>query len=210
MTDSPVLNQIPQETLKPTAGPNASTPRYLHPKAVWILFFQYLIISAFISILLFNIVAGIIRAILLSSVLTYIEKGDPTPKASVGFGNLGLMPFIVLIIFIPLVSYLLAKLAYKNWRFEVTEDSLRVEKGIIWKRYVSIPYERIQNIDIMRGLLARILGLSDLHIQTAGQSTTSGFSLFSSSEGRIPGLGTEEAEALRNDLIKRAKGKTGV
>ena len=43
---------------------------------------------------------------------------------------------------------------------------------MIWKRYVTIPYDRIQNVDIYRGVLARLLGLSDLNIQTAG--TTSG------------------------------------
>jgi len=85
-----------------------------------------------------------------------------------------------------------------------------VEKGIIWKRNVSIPYERIQNVDILRGIFARMFGLSDLQIQTAGQSATTGFSLLSSSEGRLPGLDIQTAEKLRDELIKRAKGKQGV
>jgi len=86
----------------------------------------------------------------------------------------------------------------------MTEDALRIEKGIIWKKYVSIPYERIQNVDILRGVFARLLGLSDLQVQTAGAS---GYSRYGFAEGRLPGLGISEAEEIRDELIKRAKGK---
>lgn len=90
--------------------------------------------------------------------------------------------------------------AYNNYKYQLTEDTVKIEKGVIWKHYVSIPYERIQNVDIHRGILARILGLSDLQIQTAG---ISGFYL---SEGRLPGLDTQTAEQLRDGLIKKVKG----
>jgi len=68
----------------------------------------------------------------------------------------------------------------------------------------------LQNVDILRGIFARMFGLSDLQIQTAGQSATTGFSLLSSSEGRLPGLDIQTAEKLKDELIKRAKGKQGV
>jgi len=81
---------------------------------------------------------------------------------------------------------------------------MKIEKGVIWKKYISIPYERIQNVDIYRGILARILGLSDLHIQTAGYSAYGKHGM--GSEGRFPGLDTRTAEQLREQLVKRAKG----
>ena len=96
--------------------------------------------------------------------------------------------------------WILAKLTYHFYRYELREDGFRKEFGIIWKQYVTIPYDRIQNVDIYRGLVARIFGLSDLHIQTAGMSaeTTRG-------EGRLPGLSREVAEQLRDELVRRAK-----
>jgi membrane protein YdbS with pleckstrin-like domain len=97
-----------------------------------------------------------------------------------------------------------AKLSYRFWKYEITEDAVRIERGVIWKKYISIPYERIQNVDIYRGVLARILGLSTLNIQTAGYSGAGRHGGIAS-EGNIPGISVDIAEQLRDDLIKRAK-----
>ncbi|MEK7680604.1 MAG: PH domain-containing protein [Patescibacteria group bacterium] len=79
--------------------------------------------------------------------------------------------------------------------------------GVITKKYVTIPYDKIQNVDIYRGILARILGLSDLHIQTAGASLQiSRYGLLgAAAEGRLSGLSQADAEQLRDELIRRAK-----
>lgn len=52
-----------------------------------------------------------------------------------------------------------------------------------------------------------MLGLSDLQIQTARMSATVGKygTDGTGAEGRLPGVSKEEAEALRDELIKRAK-----
>lgn len=104
--------------------------------------------------------------------------------------------------------YFLAYLTHRFWKYELTEHSLKIEKGIIWKKYISIPYDRVQNVDIYRGLIDRILGLSDLHVQTAGYSGSfSGHRKRGiASEGRLPGLAPEIAEQLRDRLIKRTRG----
>lgn len=102
-----------------------------------------------------------------------------------------------------LLSYLLSVLSYNNWRYEFTHNAIKIEKGIIWKRYISIPYDRVQNIDINRGILARMLGISDLQIQTAGYSAVS---RGQASEGRLPGLDPIIAENLRDNLIDRVSG----
>jgi len=104
--------------------------------------------------------------------------------------------------------YIWARLTYKYWQYELAEDAFKKESGVIWKKYVSIPYERIQNIDINRGVFARILGLSDIQVQTAGASAVSygrGGLAGVGAEGRLPGIGKDMAEKLREELIKRAK-----
>ena len=107
-----------------------------------------------------------------------------------------------------LVAYLFANATYMFWRYELVDNALKIEKGIILKKYISVPYERIQNVDIHRGIFARILGLSDLHVQTAGYS---GRKSFGEAEGKIPGLGRQVAEELREELVKRTKGsKEGI
>ncbi|MDP3992748.1 MAG: PH domain-containing protein [bacterium] len=97
-----------------------------------------------------------------------------------------------------LLSWLFAWLGYINYKYELGDLGFRKEYGVIWKRYVMIPYSRIQNIDIHRGILARTLGLSDIMIQTAGNSGQYGVS-----EGRLPAIGKDEAMSLRDELLKR-------
>lgn len=107
-----------------------------------------------------------------------------------------------------IIGFIHAKLTWHFYRYEMTENGFQKEFGIIWKRSITIPYDRIQNVDIQRGLVARILGLSDLQIQTAGSSPYA-YGLFGAvgagSEGRLQGLPYEAAERLRDDLIIRAK-----
>jgi len=113
---------------------------------------------------------------------------------------------ILLVVFLA-ISFIWAKLSYYFYRYELTDDSVRKELGIISKKYVSIPYDRIQNVDIHRSLFSRLLGLSDLQIQTAGAHMSGDRS--GASEGRLPGLSKDVAEALRNELIKRAQRQKG-
>src|SRR4030042_4370878 len=110
-------------------------------------------------------------------------------------------------VFLIILWVVWAKLAYNFYRYELREDGFRKELGVIWKKYVTIPYDRIQNIDIYRGVIARLLGLSDLHIQTAGASAQ--YSRYGAwglaAEGRLPGLSPEVAEQLRDELVRQAK-----
>ncbi len=167
--------------------------RQLHPKAVWLFFFNRIgawIFSAFF--------------LALSGVAIFSDAGGPT--ISVGVGQ-AITVFLVVFVTILIIAFVVAKLTYHFYKFELTDGEYKAERGIIWKRYISIPYGRIQNVDIYRGLLSRMLGLSDLDIQTAGYSSAAS----GASEGKLPGLGTQEAEEVRAVLIEKAKeSKQGV
>ena len=158
----------------------------LDPKAVWIFFFQFLGVGLALTLIL----------VYFFWMLTEVIK--------FGFGWWIIILLVVIWLF---GSYGWAKLTYYFYRYELTNDGFRKEKGVIWKKYVTIPYDRIQNVDIYRGILARILGLSDLHIQTAGMSASiSRYGAWGKeAEGRLPGLSREIAEQLRDELIRRAR-----
>lgn len=162
----------------------------LDPKSVW-LFFIGSILRWFIFIIIFAIYGVII--------LSDLDKSAPS------FGFLKWLWVIIpaLLIFF----WVWAKLTYHFYRYELREDGFRKELGVIWKKYVTIPYDRIQNVDIYRGVIARILGLSDLNIQTAGASAqVSHYGTWGlGAEGRLPGLSREVAEQLRDELVKRAR-----
>lgn len=93
------------------------------------------------------------------------------------------------------VSKIFADLTYNNFKYVMEESQFKVEKGVIFKKYVSIPYSRVQNIDITRGILDRFIGTSTLKIQTAGVSGRV------TSEGLIPGLDKDVAVKLRDEVL---------
>lgn len=171
--------------------------RQLDPKAFWLFFFQFLSIFGVIGVILIMSFMPVITGTLL------LSKGL-TDSLFSAFSTWGWL-FLAVIVWI-VFCYIWAKLSYRFWRYQIAEDAIRIEKGVIWKKYISIPYERIQNVDIYRGILARILGLSDLQIQTAGYSGGYGRYGRGESEGKLPGINIRLAEQLRDELIKKAKG----
>jgi membrane protein YdbS with pleckstrin-like domain len=103
------------------------------------------------------------------------------------------------------------RLMYNSYSFEVSKKSLNITWGVIRKHSATIPYSRIQNIDINRGIMSRILNLSDVWVQTAGLSTARGmYGALRFSEGIIPGLTAKEAEKLRSLLLNKIKGRQGL
>lgn len=165
----------------------------LDPKAIWTFFFRSLG-TGLVFILVFGWIIDVI--------LEFAE-------IEIGYGLVSLILFLIIWIF---VSYGWARLSYNAYKFEFTEDVFKKEYGVIWKRYITIPYGRIQNIDVQRGVLARILGLSDLMIQTAGSTAIYqnrgllGGLGRRDAEGKLPGLSKERAEEIRENLTKMAKG----
>ena len=101
--------------------------------------------------------------------------------------------------FIIIASEIYARMSYNRWLYEFTDDGLKLERGIIWKRYSNVPYERIQNVDVLRGIIARTLGFSSLMIQTAGYSAQP------QAEGYIPAIEMNQAEKMRNFVMKKIK-----
>lgn len=168
--------------------------KQLAPRAVWLFFLQS-IVGFIVLYLIFGFYIGI-------TILSYFI-GASGGQSIIGTG---IIINVALLIPVFLMSFAWAKLSYKNYKYELREDGFRKESGVIWKKYVTIPYERIQNVDIYRGFFARLLGLSDVHIQTAGNSAVSGrFGM--NAEGRLPGITVQEAETIRDELVRRSRGQ---
>jgi membrane protein YdbS with pleckstrin-like domain len=77
------------------------------------------------------------------------------------------------------------------------DDDLLFRRGIMFQRFVSVPYGRMQLVDINRGPLARALGLSELKLVTAAAA----------SNVTVPGLPEAQAEALRDRLVALAESR---
>ena len=160
-----------------------SDMKQLDPRAVWLFF-----LSGGTRILVFLLAAF---SLIIQAYFEYKDTGEVVPLL------LRLWWLIPILCMIALIIY--AKFSYRFYKYELTDMGFKKESGIIWKQYVTIPYDRIQNVDIYRGIFARILGLSDLQIHTAG---VGGVAM---GEGRLPGLSVSDAEKMRDELLVRAK-----
>jgi len=81
--------------------------------------------------------------------------------------------------------------------YQLRDDDLLFRRGLMFQRFVSVPYGRMQLVDINRGPLARALGLSELRFVTAAAA----------SNVVIPGLPNDDAEALRDRLVDLAESR---
>ncbi len=159
----------------------------LHPGAKWSFriqgYFGAIFLLFFLSWFIFPIMA-VIGGVLLG--------GNVGTMVAIFF--IGIVAYIALII---IIAEIYARMAYNRWFYEFTHTNLKIERGIIWKRYSNVPYERVQNVDIQRGIIARICGFSSVMIQTAG------FSGAAHAEGYIPAVTPEAAEKIRDFLMKK-------
>ncbi len=103
---------------------------------------------------------------------------------------LGIMTGVILI-FGALITILLPRLQYKYWRFDLREEDLYLERGILNRVRTIVPLRRIQHLDVSQNILEREFNLSKLIVHTAGSR---------SSDVVLPGLQLAEAEQLRDDV----------
>jgi putative membrane protein len=65
-------------------------------------------------------------------------------------------------------------LQYLRFSYRITPKQIVIQKGVIQRQNRSIPIERIQNIQIQQNLVARLVGIAKVTIETAGSSATEG------------------------------------
>ena len=167
----------------------------LHPGARWIfranayypMIFIGFFLTAFSSIL-FYAISSSGTATVWANIVLYV-------LIVIGFGEL------------------YTRLSYNRWRYEVTPEAIKIEHGIIWKKSTSIPYQRIQNIDIYRGIIAQVCKFSTVYIETASQPGWGGNygSIFRNrygkrmSEGYLPAVSIADAEKIADFVMKKIK-----
>ena len=118
-----------------------------------------------------------------------------TAQATAKSGSTG----VRLAVFLGLVT-LVGVAGVISWlvtRWRVEAGTLRIETGLIRRDSRQIPLSRLQAIDIVRPLLGRVLGLSELRLRLAGSHH---------GDARLAFLAEGSAEALRARLLALAHG----
>jgi membrane protein YdbS with pleckstrin-like domain len=113
--------------------------------------------------------------------------------ASVGLGQV--MPGAPIALALAVAGGLVVRwwtsLVWRAWHFRIGDGALHLRHGVLTRRESTIPYHRVQHIDLEAGPLERRMGLTSLILRTASAS----------SDSTVPGIDAAEAEALRARIL---------
>ena len=132
------------------------------------------------------IARGALATVVLGVVLTAIDQWQVT----VPFLAIGGIVALGLVIG---VGYALR--LYQVWQFELQDDALYLERGVVTIVETAVPFVRVQHVDTQFGPIERVLGLSSVVVYTAGSRNA---------DVRIPGLTPDRARTLQNTLRELA------
>jgi len=90
---------------------------------------------------------------------------------------------------------------YNRYLFLIQKDGIEIKRGILWKKDITIPYDRVQNVDIDRGPIEELIGIYNLNVFTAG--TASEAQAIFGAEGYLPGV--KNSEKVRDAILERVQ-----
>lgn len=118
-----------------------------------------------------------------------------------GIGQQTVGPALILItVILALLAITAYEITYYNrFDYHLTESTLDIHSGVFNKREREIPYRRIQNVDITRNIVQRLLGIAAINLETAGGEAT---------EGSIRYVSVGEANRLQEEIQRRKHQET--
>ncbi|MEA3012211.1 MAG: putative rane protein [Sphingomonadales bacterium] len=108
----------------------------------------------------------------------------------------GIRRFILFAMFAALVGALFALLSWWRFLYTIGPGEIAIEKGVIRRQRRVIPFDRVQDVAIERGLIARLFGTARVRIETGGAAKD---------EGELDMVALGDAHALRDRVRHGAR-----
>jgi putative membrane protein len=102
---------------------------------------------------------------------------------------------VLLLLGAGLVAVAVGAVAWRTTRFRVAGGELQVDSGVLRRRARRVPLARVQSVDVVRPLAARLLGLAEVRLEVVGGGST---------EAPLAFLAEADALALRLVLLGTA------
>lgn len=108
---------------------------------------------------------------------------------------------IVLVIALVAIVFSVAYgfLAWLSMRYRIEDATVELREGVISKTHKRIPLARVETVDVIRPVLARIFGLAEVRVEVAGSKD---------SEIRLMYLSDAQAVAVREQLLLQQRHET--
>ncbi|MEU8002571.1 PH domain-containing protein [Catellatospora sp. NPDC049111] len=112
-----------------------------------------------------------------------------------GLQNLGPGTYALVLLGLLVLVLLYSAIAWRFTGYEVVGRELRIHEGVLFRRTRAVPLERLQAIEVVQPVLARLAGLAELKLDVAGAGKA---------EAPLAFLPLAEADVLRTRLLALA------
>jgi len=109
----------------------------------------------------------------------------------------GITAFLWIVIMAPIGFWI--PVSFRALEYYIDDEGVKMKGGAVWKKYVTVPYPKITNVDITRGPLQRHYNIGTIHVQTAGAAGRQG----EKAELRMHGI--RELDRVRDVIIAKVK-----
>lgn len=117
---------------------------------------------------IFKIIILFILVFMFSPILAlvYMIQGTLQSNYNMHFINMTYIAEIILFlcILIIIIKLVLDYLDWKNTQYTLTDKRIIIKRGLFNKEKISMPYAKVQDIDVSQSVLERILGAGDIVI----------------------------------------------
>ncbi len=103
---------------------------------------------------------------------------------------LGILPFLAALGLFVALAVVIPDLRWRRWLYEIREDEVDLQRGIVWVSRTLVPLARIQHVDTRQGPLQRRFGLATVVFYTAA------------GPNEIPELSAPVAAAVRDRIAE--------
>ena len=164
-------------------------------------YFQYRLtlwaVKQFLALL--GLVASLVFLSLLSDRIGH-------PLALLGLRGAEILAWIVFLLQIPF-SYAVLRLDFELRWYIVSERSLRIREGVLSLREKTITFANVQNVEVRRNPLQRMLGLADVRVRTAGGGggASNGSGQVGESMHEAYFRGVDQPEKIRGAILDRVR-----
>lgn len=130
-------------------------------------------------------------------VVGWAQVGDDLRHVADVLGGHGWMFALGGLVLVALVAVTWSGIAWRATRFAVTDEAVHIRQGVVFRQQRQARLDRLQAVDLVQPLLARLVGLAELRLEVAGGS---------GSRVSLAFLRESDAVALRAELLALAAG----
>lgn len=144
----------------------------------------------------------IVWGIVLVAVLAFLSPliiFVPETSAKVVFGI-----FLIIFLLIMALWAFWIPAFYKTLEYYIDSEAVKMNRGVFWKRLITVPYSKITNVDVTQGPLQRMYRIGTIHVQTAGAGGAQG----AQAELRLNGV--RDLKGLKDIIMEGVRGHKSI